>query len=48
MAEWENDDSASPQARIYSFSDGRKMDNNVEISPGPVYGGLNHDGTISL
>ena len=48
MAEWENDEGASPQARIYSFSDGRKMDNNVEISSGPVRGGLNQDGTISL
>jgi len=48
MAEWENDDGASPKARIYSFQDGRKMDINVEISSGSVHGILSQDGTINL
>ena len=48
MAEYENDDSASPKARIYSFQDGRKMDINVEMSSGSVHGVPNQYGTISL
>lgn len=48
MAEWESDISASPRAQIYSFSDGRKMDNNVGILSGPVYGRFDQDGRISI
>ena len=48
MAEWESDNSASPRAQIYSFSDGRKMDNNVGILSGPVYGRFDQDGRISI
>ena len=48
MAEWESDISASPKAQIYSFSDGRKMDNNVGILSGPVYGRFDQDGRISI
>ena len=47
MAEWEADISASPRAQIYSFTDGRKMDNNVGILSGPVYGKTDQDGRIS-
>ena len=47
MAEWESDIGASPKARIYSFIDGRKMD-NVRTPSGPVYGGFSQDGTISM
>lgn len=48
MAEWESDIGASPKARIYSFTDGRKMDSNVRVSWGPVNEGPNRDGTMSM
>lgn len=48
MAEWESDTGASPKARIYSFSDGRKMDSNVVISSRPINEGPHQDGTISI